>query len=233
MARNLIMMRLARLHIWLGWLIGVPLLMWTLTGLVMVSRPIHEVRGEHLRAEMEESALPMRLALPAIPEGAPRPVELTFEAGEEGAIALARYADGSLRRFAGDTGEPLPDLTAIDARDVLERRIVNNSPLAEIRAFNADVPPMDFRRPIDVWRAEYEDGTRVYIGRQSGEVEAVRTRFWRVFDVMWGLHIMDLQAREDTSHPILILFAGLGVLGSLMGIVLLFRRRKAKRSART
>ena len=80
-----------------------------------------------------------------------------------------------------------------------------------------------------MWRAEYADGTRVYIGRASGEVLAVRTRFWRIFDFMWGLHIMDLQTREDTSHPILILFAALGTVGSLLGILLLFRRRKARR----
>lgn len=228
MARKPFMLRLAKWHIWLGWLVGVPLLMWTLTGLVMVSRPIEDVRGEHLRAEVEQAALPAQLALPAIPGGDPRPVEVKFVSGIDGPVALARYGDGSLRRFSGQTGEPLPDLSATDAREVLERRIATESPLAEIRAFAAEDPPFDFRRPVDVWRAEYEDGTRVYIGRQSGEVEAVRTRFWRVFDVMWGLHIMDLQSREDTSHPILILFAALGALGSLMGIVLLFRRRKAK-----
>ena len=37
------MRRLARWHIWLGWLIGVPLLLWTFSGLWMVARPIEEV----------------------------------------------------------------------------------------------------------------------------------------------------------------------------------------------
>ena len=233
MARKPIMMRLARWHIWLGWLIGVPLLMWTLTGLVMVARPIEEVRGEHLRAEAIEQALPARLAMPAIAEGAPRPVEVKFVQADGGPVALARFADGSTQRFSGETGDRLPDLSASDAREVLAKRIVTDSPLLEIRAFDADEPPLDFRRPVDVWRAEYEDGTRVYVGRQSGQVEAVRTRFWRVFDFMWGLHIMDLQTREDTSHPLVILFAALGVLGSAMGIVLLFRRRKAATRAGT
>ena len=39
---------------------------------------------------------------------------------------------------------------------------------------------------------------------------------------------MDLEAREDTSHPILIAFAALSLIGSLVGCVLLFRRRKAR-----
>jgi uncharacterized iron-regulated membrane protein len=32
MAQQPIMRQLARWHIWLGWLIAVPLLMWTITG---------------------------------------------------------------------------------------------------------------------------------------------------------------------------------------------------------
>ena len=31
---------LRRWHIWLGWVVGLPVLMWTLTGVVMVSKPI-------------------------------------------------------------------------------------------------------------------------------------------------------------------------------------------------
>ena len=44
------MQRFARWHIWLGWMVGLPILMWAVTGLVMVARPIEDVRGEHLRA---------------------------------------------------------------------------------------------------------------------------------------------------------------------------------------
>ena len=138
MARKPLMMRFARWHIWLGWLIGLPLLMWTLTGLVMVSRPIEEVRGEHLRAEVEEAALPAQIALPVIPEGQPRPVGIAFSNAGSGPVAIARFADGSTRRYSGATGEALPALSASDARDVLDKRIVAESPLVEIRAFDAD-----------------------------------------------------------------------------------------------
>ena len=42
MAKQRIMQRFARWHIWAGWLVGFPVLMWTVTGLVMVARPIEE-----------------------------------------------------------------------------------------------------------------------------------------------------------------------------------------------
>ena len=48
---------------------------------------------------------------------------------------------------------------------------------------------------------------------------------------MWGLHIMDLQTREDTSHPILIGSAAIALLGSILGFVMLFTRRRRKRRA--
>jgi hypothetical protein len=82
-----------------------------------------------------------------------------------------------------------------------------------------------------VWRVALEDGAHIYVGRDTGRIEAVRTRWWRGFDFMWGLHIMDLSERESTSHPILILFALLGVIGALLGCVLMFRRRKARATA--
>ena len=65
----------------------------------------------------------------------------------------------------------------------------------------------------------------------TGEIEAVRTRWWRAFDFAWGLHIMDLSEREDTSHPVLIGFAALSLVGALIGCVLMFRRRRARPTA--
>ena len=85
---------------------------------------------------------------------------------------------------------------------------------------------------MPVWQVALEDGTHIYVGTETGRIEAVRTKWWRTFDFMWGLHIMDLQTREDTHHPILILFAILAVIGSLLGCILLFRRRKPRTVAR-
>ena len=44
---------------------------------------------------------------------------------------------------------------------------------------------------------------------------------------------MDLSEREDTSHPVLILFAALSLTGAMIGGILMFRRRKARPVARS
>ena len=222
------MLRFARWHIWLGWLVGVPIVMWMATGLVMVARPIDEVRGNHLRIQQPQEALPPDTAIEvALPNNNERPVKSVRTAMLSGQpVTTIEYLDGALERFS-KTGARLPPLNEIEARVIVAEQIVGGDQIAAITAFEADRVPFDFRRPIPVWQVELEGGARIYVGRETGQIEAIRTRWWRLFDFVWGLHIMDLQTREDTSHPVLILFAALGLIGSLLGTTLMFRRRKA------
>lgn len=223
MAHQRTMMRFARWHIWLAWLAGVPILMWTITGLFMVSRPIEEVRGNHLRSEAQPQALTVDGGAFGAVEGPIREIRAFMQDGRP--VAVLTMMDGSVRRRDMATGEAIAPLDAVSARALVERQIKGGDAVGSVAFFEADEVPFDFRREMPVWQVALEDGTNVYVGRDSGQVEAVRTRWWRVFDVMWGLHIMDLETRETISHPILILFAALAVIGSLFGVVLMFRRR--------
>jgi hypothetical protein len=75
------------------------------------------------------------------------------------------------------------------------------------------------------------DGTRFYVHAATGEILAGRTGWWRVYDFMWGLHIMDLETREDAHNPLLIGFAILRAGHDLMAAALLpmtLRRRRKK-----
>lgn len=232
MAQQGWILRFARWHIWLGWLVAVPLLIWTISGVVMVARPIEEVRGEHLRIEQRPEPLP-GFPVPIFtaldqPRTSPVRLETTMQRGTM--VTRATFADGHVERYTG-SGNRLPPLSAVEAQAVVREGIVGGDAVESVTFFAADETPLDFRRPEDVWQVALADGTHVYVGRHSGEIAAVRTRWWRVFDFMWGLHIMDLQTREDTHNPFVIAFGVLAVLGALLGTVLLFRRRKARVSA--
>ncbi len=58
--------RLRRWHVWLGWVIAIPMLLWTLSGLVMVVKPIEEVRGEYLLADPQPMRFTGALVTPAL-----------------------------------------------------------------------------------------------------------------------------------------------------------------------
>ncbi len=230
MARGLWMRRFARWHIWLGWLVGVPLLLWTLSGVVMVLKPIEEVRGSTLRIEPDER--------PAL-AGNPRPIPFLLDRSRQvvelrsfvqrgRTVTLAIAPNGNVARYDAATGEAIPALDEQEAREAIAASIRGGDRITAIRAYGADEAPIDLRRPVPTWQATLADGTHVYINRGSGEIEAVRTRWWRFYDFMWGLHIMDLQTREDAHNPFTLVFGILASVGAVLGTVLLFRRRKPR-----
>ncbi len=218
---------LRRLHIWLGWLVGIPFLLWTVSGLVMVARPIEQVRGEGLIADAP--ALPYG-TVPVPPQIGPRPVtSLRLEQRREGPRWVIGYSDGGSRIADAVTGRLLPPLTAADARAAIEDRYTGSAKVKAIDRTSAERPPIDLRKKIDAWRVTMDDGTRFYVDAATGEIAARRTRWWRFYDLMWGLHIMDLKTREDSHNPLVIGFAIVSLITIMLAIVLLpmtFRRRR-------
>ena len=215
-------------HIWLGWLVGVPLLFWTLSGFFMVLKPIEEVRGSHL---LSDEPVPMLERTPQLP------VEMTGETRLE----LVQRARGTYWVMNGDmlieadAGRRAEPFGANDARAEVAARYVGDSPIVSVAAIDPADPPMDWRRNTPVWKIETDDGTRFYVERDTGAIAAVRTGWWRAFDFMWGIHIMDLQTREHISNNWVRVFSALSLVTILMALVLLPLaqwRKKSRRSGR-
>jgi uncharacterized iron-regulated membrane protein len=219
------MQRFARWHIWLGWLVGFPILMWTVTGLVMVLRPIEEVRGDNLRAP-HAAIDPSQVSFPTT---IGEPIhEARLVQQPDGPTWIITSADGSRWRYSGRFGTATPPVVKEEAGRIAQAIYAGPGKLQTLTYFPSGEAPRDARATGSVWQAAYSDGTNLYVDDATGEVLALRTDQWRLYDLMWGLHIMDLKTREDSSHPILMIFATLAVIGALLGCVLLFRRRKAR-----
>ncbi|WP_309622632.1 hypothetical protein [Novosphingobium sp.] len=225
MPRPTIMQKFARWHIWLGWAAAIPMILWTVSGVFMALRPIDTVRGEELRrppaAFASQVLVPPQLTAPV--------TRLALVQEGQRAVWVTTAADKRQARYSADSGAALGPVEVMEARALAEAAFAGPAKLASIRRFAADAAPLDLRRPRPAWQASFADGTHLYIDAETGEVLALRTGWWRAYDLMWGLHIMDPVGRENTSHWLLWLFGGIGVVTSLFGTTLLFRRRKAKR----
>jgi len=218
---------LRRWHIWLGWLVGVPMLFWTMSGVVMVIRPIEEVRGTDLLTEPAAFAL---TAPPVAPTVTGRKLaSLTLEPRAAGPRWVLNFADGGARLADPSSGALLAPFGSADAVREVISRYRGSASVASVSRTNKDKPPLDLRRPVATWKVEMSDGTRFYVDSGSGEVIARRTRFWRLYDWMWGLHIMDLQTREDTHNWWIIGFGIVTLLTTLLALVLLPLTGKRKR----
>lgn len=222
--------KLRRWHVWLGWLIGVPMLLWTVSGVIMVIKPIEEVRGTGLLREppaIELAAPPITPNLDGL-----KVTGLKLEQRLAGPRWVITTADGTSRLADPATGALLPAVSAAEAAREVAARYPGKASVAAVSRTDRDDPPGDFRRPLEAWQVRMSDGTHFYVDGATGEVLARRTRWWRFYDFMWGLHIMDLQTREDTHNPWIVTFGLLALISTLMALVMLpLTGKRSKKSA--
>mgnify|MGYP003309758525 FL=1 len=64
----------------------------------------------------------------------------------------------------------------------------------------------------------------VYQDPFSGEIVAIRSAQWRVWDLMWGLHIMDWVDRDNIDNLLLKIFSFIALFTSISGIILFFKK---------
>mgnify|MGYP001965569243 FL=1 len=62
----------------------------------------------------------------------------------------------------------------------------------------------------------------VYLDPYSEKIVAIRSNQWRVWDFMWGIHIMDWNERDNIGNIFLKIFSILALLSAISGIYLFF-----------
>ena len=75
----------------------------------------------------------------------------------------------------------------------------------------------------DSTKDQENDENNVYVDAISGQEVAIRSEQWRLWDLMWGLHIMDWETRDEINNLLLKLFSVLALISSLTGVFIFFR----------
>lgn len=223
---------LRRYHVWLGWLVGIPVLIWTISGLVMVMKPIDEVRGANLIAPTKPITPMDHMVVPSL--GGLPVSSLRLEQRSGGPRWIVTLEDGTTRQADPATGALLPALNASEAAQEVLSRYTGQAQLVATTRTDAKKPPLELRKPVETWNVQMSDGTHFFVDTQSGDIVARRTAWWRVYDFFWGLHIMDIQGREDNNNPWVVTLGALASVMALLAMVLLFTtiRRKPAANAR-
>lgn len=220
---------LRRIHIWLGWIVAIPFLIWAITGALMVVTPFDKIRGNDMLAPPAPVATD---APPVVPPLVGRAVRsLTLEQRAPGPRWVIRYADGGDALADPATGQMLPAFTAADAEAEVRHRYRGAEAIAATDRTSAEDPPVDLRRPIETWRVTMTDGTRFYVNAGTGEIVTHRTQTWRFYDFLYGLHIFDVFARDNINNIWSQIFAWIGAVSVVLAIVLLpltIRRRRRR-----
>lgn len=220
------LLTLQKLHKWVALLLGIQLVLWTVSGLVFALLDQKTVSGELLASPppMPVLAADVTLADPSgwmetfadrgVHEVSLRPLAggWIYRIALEGGIELRRAADGA----------PV----VIDA--ALARRLALDHYRGGGRLVGVQYLPestLETRQAGATWQATFNDpgGTNLYFSAADGALVAARGDTWRVFDFFWMLHTMDYTGRDDFNNPLAILVGTAALWIGLTGVWLLFR----------
>ena len=222
-----------KIHRWLGLVVGIQLLLWTVGGLFFSLNPIAKVRGE----TEEPEAPSLQFAVPpASPAAAVEELLLNHPQGEIRTVLLRHHLDDAVYEITFlEHGEPrwaLADVSTGELRGVVDkneaaeiarRAYIPDSPVADITLITETGSGSEYReRPLPAYRVTFDDtlGTRLYVSVERGVVTARRNDRWRVFDFLWMLHIMDYQTRDNFNSFLLQTVSAFGLVTVLSGFVL-------------
>ncbi len=220
------MIWLRTLHRWIGLILGIQLLLWMLSGLVMGLLPHEAVTGHDYQHHKQ-----MLGALPEAGDFNEQPVvDLGSPASDPvRSISLRMFEQALVYRIVRDSGIILLDAKtgqAIEISDDIARRVAirDYSGPGEISKVELlEESTLEMRgHAIPAWRIDFKDlrSTSLYISAQDGAVLERRNTYWRIFDVFWMLHIMDYQQRTDFNNTLIIICSLILLWMGISGILL-------------
>lgn len=216
-----------QLHKWIALLVGLQVLFWVAGGLVMTAVPIETVRSEH--HVREHAATPLVLDGVQTPAAIAAARNLSVARAElrstpRGPAWVLTPVKGDPVTVSAATGQDFPALdTATASRLAADAYRGDGTPVSAVLL---PVAPQETGKAGPIWRVDFDDGehTTFYLSPQTGEVLTRRSNVWRVYDVFWRLHIMDLENGKDFNHPLIIGVTFLTFTIVITGFILLWIR---------
>lgn len=232
-----------RTHRWLGLLIGIQFLAWTMGGLYFAWSDLDEVHGDYeknppalLDARQEyvspktvldslknEAAVDSLVDLRLVSILGKPCWQISFLTKQEGqSVKQIRLADAQ-------TASIRPPLTQEEALQVAVGRYAGKGKIKSVEYLTEVGKHHEYREdPLPAVAVTFDDprGTTVYVATELGTVQKFRNQPWRRFDFFWMLHTMDYQGRDNIGNWLLRCFSILGLATVLSGLVLFFISRK-------
>ena len=206
-------------HKYLSFFISLQLFLWTISGIYFAFNKIELVRGEQYR--LTES-FPVNFN------------EVNFSRSDVYQIKAIKRLDEIIfvvnaskgTEYLNALGTPVSKLSK---SEVFE--IVSSSSTLEpidLEEISESSKGSEFRgRDLPLYKVtslnDKDKKINLYLNVFSGEITAVRSLQWRIWDVMWGFHIMDWQTRDKINNIFLKIFSILALVSSISGILLFFR----------
>lgn len=222
-----------RAHRYLGIILGVQFLAWTVGGLYFSWTNIESIRGEPLRKEApllhgEGPWAPLSEVISGIKnrnsvdglvsvqliEILDKPYyQIVFQSDGKERVQLADGRSGALR----------PPLTRKEAIALAQSRLVRRAEIKGVAYLTQTSAHHEYReKPLPAYAVQFGApvNTMVYVSAELGTVQSFRSTSWRVFDFLWMMHTMDYQGRDNFNNWLLRIFSLFGLVTIFSGFLL-------------
>ena len=209
-----------KIHKYLSLFISLQLLLWTASGIYFAYNKIENVRGEQYR---EQTSFSVDLS------------KINFEVEDISTLSFANrlnervvvIRDTQGKKYFDFDGNLIDKISFEDALKVVKTK-TNLSPLSVEEVTEAKKRAEYRGRDLPIYRVvstnKQNEEINVYVNPYSGDIIAVRSTQWRIWDLLWGFHIMDWQDRDNIGNIFLKIFSVLALLSAITGIVLFFKK---------
>ncbi|HET9398813.1 MAG TPA: hypothetical protein VFO45_08350 [Sphingomicrobium sp.] len=222
-------------HKWIALLMGVQVVIWSLSGVYMTIVHIDTIHGDHLVRTPPARFVDLRqLADPLAVASANAATGIRLSWIGDRPVYVASAAAGE-RSLDARTGAPIRPLDEAAIRAIASRLYAGGHRIASAELITAVPAEIRGRKP-PLWRVEFDHWNKptFYLSPATGELVSRRHELWRIFDFVWMLHIMDYDERENVNNLLLRIFTWGAVLMALSGAWMLFysfprKKRKAGR----
>ena len=193
-----------KIHRYLSIFIAIQLLLWTVSGIYFAFNKIEMVRGEQYRLPLEtEYRIFKRLGQEII------------ETNENGLKTYLTHPDEL----------PVKNLLPEEAITIAkEKTTLIPIEVSLIEKEERGVEYRGRRLPIYKISTYTKNDINIYLDPITGDIAAIRSDSWRAWDLLWALHIMDYQDRDNINNILLKIFSVLALISSITGIILFFKK---------
>jgi len=206
-------------HKYLSFFISLQLFLWTISGIYFAFNKIELVRGEQYR--LTES-FPINFDEVKFSRSDVQQVKAINRLGEIIFVVSGNQGIEYLDPF----GTPINKLNKNEVFEIVS----SSSTLKpiDLEEITESSKGSEFRgRDLPLYKVtslnDKDKKINLYLNVFSGEITAVRSLQWRIWDLMWGFHIMDWQTRDKINNIFLQIFSILALVSSISGIMLFFR----------
>lgn len=233
--------RIRKTHRWMGVILGVQFLFWTLGGLYFSWSDLDEVHGDHQKAHEHPLSSSIKLTNPQLVIDQIKEkdtvnylfdihlVQILEKPFYQISYSKEHDRDKKLQLADALTGNLRSPITKNEAIEIAKKAFSGEYKLNKVEYLTNTNGHHEYREnPLPAFAVTFEHSSNstVYISTELGTVQKIRNNKWRVFDFLWMMHTMDYQTRDNLSNWLLRAFSIFGLLTIISGFTLFFVSQK-------